>query len=425
MGAVKKQKRLLLPCLTGTFGSWRYYNVVMKVKDVVNPQSGIKTIPEAKKIYTSDNLNTILQRLENLKRIEPIKAYILNQNDRYFNSLTAAITNGDPQWHPVSIKEGKDDDFTSKEVEYLNLKYGILELKGGEEIFILDGQHRLLGLKEAFKAEKAIGEEEVSVMLIVHHPTDEGLKRLRRVFVSLNRHAQPVSEGENIILEEDDASAIIARNLIERYPLFHEHNSIAFNKNLNLMPGKKDVDKFTSMLALYNINEHIIDNSKLYNNKINGKYVRIRPAETLIESAYSQVENFWNKFFKTFPDAKDFIQNPSNNAELKLNNGGKYYMRPIGQEIIVQFYVFLKSRKQIKAFDRIKEVESDLDSDFWNYVLHNPHRKGRVVMNKANAFNYLLYNFGYDIGGNLVRLKKDYREKSGELKLDLPPPKFA
>lgn len=417
---MKETKRLLLPCLTGKFGSWRYYNVVMKIRDVIDSASGIKTIPESKKIYKSDNLNEILQRLEDPKRIEPLKRYILDQKDRYFNSLTVAITGGDPKWHPVSIK--KDSKFDEVEINYLNLKYGILELTGKEELFILDGQHRLLGLRDAYGENRKIGEEEVSIMLVIHEDTKEGIKKLRRIFVSLNRNAKLVSEGENIILEEDDVSAIVARQLVEQYDLFKNNNVIAFNKNLNLKVGKHDSEKFTSLLSLYNVNEYIVDNDAIYEYKINGKYVRIRPKDEIIKASYAKAEEFWNRFFKTFPEAKKFIEKPSESIPLRQESGGAYFMRPIGQEIVVKFYCLLRGIGKIEEFSRLQVVEKKLDSAFWKFVLYDPY-KGSILMNSANALNYLLYNLGYDISKIAMRrLVNDYRKRSGDLKLPLPEP---
>ncbi|MBK7649443.1 MAG: DGQHR domain-containing protein [Flammeovirgaceae bacterium] len=417
------KNNLLLPCLTGKFGSWRFYNVVMKIKDLVDPINGVKSVPEAKKIYRSDNLNEILQRLEDPKRIEPLKNYILKQKDRYFNSLTVAFTGGNPKWYPVSIK--KDIKFTDEDIDYLNLKFGILELTGKEELFILDGQHRLLGLKSAIKIKPEVGEEEISVMLVKHDETSEGIKRTRRIFVSLNRNAKPVSEGENIILEEDDASAIIARLLIEKYPLFKTNNVIAFNKNLNLKPGKQDIDKFTSILALYKINEVLIDHEKLYGTKVEGKYVRIRPNDKLIEEEYKIVSDFWDAFFSAFSNAKLFVNNPKKYSSFKTVKGGLFYMRPLGQEIIALFYMQLKFENNLSKFSQIKKVEACLESDLWNYILYNPH-KGNVLMNKGNAFNYLLYNLGFPIQKSKLKLvESSYYKNSGDLKLNLPKPKYV
>ena len=414
------KKSILLPCITGKFGSWRYYNVVMKIKDLVNPESGVKTVPESKKIYKSENLNSILQRLEDPKRIEPIKNYILKQKDRYFNSLTVGFTGGDPKWYPVEIN--RDDKFSESDITYLNLKYGILELTGNEDLFILDGQHRLLGLRAAYSQDTKIGDDEISVMLIKHEETTEGTKSTRRIFVSLNRNAKPVSEGENIILEEDDASAIIARQLVESYPLFKSKSVIAFNKNLNLTKGVQDLNKFTSILALYNVNEVILDNTTLYGNKIENKYVRIRPSDALISNAYSEIGGFWDLFFEVFPKAKSFLDNPDDNIEYKTKNGGLFYLRPIGQEIIALFYSDLKLTGNISKFKELAKVEEYLNSPFWNYILFNPHKE-TILMNKSNALSYLYYQLGLGLTTNkLTSLKKSYLKNSGELKLSLPAP---
>jgi DNA sulfur modification protein DndB len=413
-------EKLILPCTTGKFGSWRYFNVLMKIKYLVGY---VKTVPQSKKIYRSENLNEILQRLENPKRIAPIKNYILKQKDRYFNSLTVAFSGGDPKWYAVSLK--KDLKFDSDTLEYLNLKYGVLELNGKEELFILDGQHRLLGLREAYQEDESIGDEEISIMLVVHQETQEGIKRTRRLFVSLNRNAKPVSEGENIILEEDDVSAIVARQLVEHYNLFKTANVIAFNKNLNLKIGAQDKHKFTSILALYSINEIIFDNEKLYDKKISGKYVRIRPEEKIIKSCYQQAEAFWDLYFSVFKKAKKFVRNPSVNLDLRTKNGGKFYLRPVGQEIIARFYDYLAKNGESSKFKSLTKLEENLKSDFWNYVLFNPHKE-TILMSKGKAFNYILYNFGFPLSNNqLKNLKDSYLKNSGDLKLRLPSPKFV
>ena len=54
-------------------GPWRYYNIIMKIKDIVDLKTGIKSVPESRKIDSSNNLNQILQRAIDSKRIEPIK----------------------------------------------------------------------------------------------------------------------------------------------------------------------------------------------------------------------------------------------------------------------------------------------------------------------------------------------------------------
>lgn len=416
--------KTVVPCLTGKFGSWRFYNIIMKVKDLVNPITGVQTIPESKKIYRSDNLNDILQRLEDKKRIEPIKEYILRQQDRFFNSLTVAILGGDPSWFPIELK--KDMKFEKKELDYLNLKFGILELSGKEELFIIDGQHRLLGLREAFKTDKNIGEEEVSVMLVQHEETKDGIKRLRRIFVSLNRNAKPVSEGENIILDEDDVSAILARHLVERYKEFKDRNVIAFAKNTNLTSGAKDLNKFTSMLALYKINELLLDNESLYSGKINGRYVRIRPSEAAIEKEYKTVEVFWSLFFQTFTEALAFVESPDEHKNFRTERGGLFFLRPIGQVLIARFYKKLLQEKKVKNFSKLQTVERYLDSDFWNYILFDPYKETIITRGETHIFNYLLYNLGYSLSENaLAKLKEHYKKNSGDLKKSLPKPKYA
>lgn len=251
---------------------------------------------------------------------------------------------------------------------------------------------------------------------------------MNRIFVSLNRNAKPVSEGENIILEEDDVSAIVARSLVERYKLFKNREVIAFNKNLNLKVGKQDEDKFTSVLALYAINEVIVDNKNIYKykNEKDNKPIRIRPEdENIIEREYKKVEAFWDTYFCFFPKAKDFIEDFENNSDLRNNkDGGVFFLRPIGQEIIAKVYKEYINSGKSKHIKKLQLIEPKPNSDFWNYVLWDPF-KNKMLTNKAYALNYLLYYLGEKLSKKTIAtIKSNYKKNSGDLNLSLPNPKL-
>ena len=77
-------------------------------------------------------------------------------------------------------------------------------MNGKEKIFPVDGQHRVEGIKDALKKNSQLANETVSVMLIGHSTTTEGMKKSRRIFSTLNRYAKPVKLGDIIALDEDD-----------------------------------------------------------------------------------------------------------------------------------------------------------------------------------------------------------------------------
>lgn len=182
-------KKLHLPCLRGSLGDWTYYSTVMKVKDVVSNQR-IITVPESQELY-SKNINQILQREIDKNRIAKISKYLLNNEEHFFSSIIVAIHKGNPEWSDIDIEERltvNNKPIDDNDLNFIENKFGILSLSGEEEIFALDGQHRLVGLRDAFKKDESIGEEEISLIYVIHNSLN--IERTRRLFTVLNRYAE-------------------------------------------------------------------------------------------------------------------------------------------------------------------------------------------------------------------------------------------
>ncbi len=163
---------------------------------------------------------------------------MLNDRERFFNALILAIFNGDPQWLEV--------EFPSEERDYTNV--GFLQFSGDETIFPIDGQHRVAGIKQALKTNPGLETEQVPVVFVAHRQTEEGRKRTRKLFSTLNRRAKPVGQNENIALDEDDVCAIITRELLQNHPLFLGDN-VVNSKGKQIPNNNKNA--FTSLITLY------------------------------------------------------------------------------------------------------------------------------------------------------------------------------
>ena len=207
-------KKLYLPSLRGVMGDWVYYPTLMKLKDIAD------RISVDDQISQSIPLDEMVQRYIKPERGKDIKNYLLKQEQRFFNSLIVAVYEGDPSWYDISRIEGSDlldpEDIPDDVVAGI----GILSLNGNEKLFTLDGQHRLIGIKEAVKENPELSEEELSIILIAHRTDEEGMKRSRRLFTTLNKEAVRVSKGEIIALDEDDSMAITVRRLVVKNPMF-------------------------------------------------------------------------------------------------------------------------------------------------------------------------------------------------------------
>lgn len=140
------------------------------------------------------------------------------QTDKYVNNLTIAVYGGTPEWLPIGLSGSTllelDEEHDAQHWEQFGKSFGVIKLTGKEVLFVLDGQHRVMGFREAVKKDKTLLDQEIAVTLVAHENDAAGRKRTRRLFTTINRYAKPVSLGETILLDEDDVSAILARRTI-------------------------------------------------------------------------------------------------------------------------------------------------------------------------------------------------------------------
>ena len=210
----KKIGKLILPAVKGRMGNRNYFVTVMLIKDIV------ERVKLAGEMNPQDEQPSVkLQRDIKDKRLPAISDYLLRQKERFFNSLVIGI-HGDPKWRCF-------DNFSPKNLSDYKEFLGFIELSGKEEMYALDGQHRLRGMKNAtenaqsdmFKNITTLSEDEesVGVVFVAHYGTPPEMRqKSRRLFTVLNKHANKVSKRDIIYLDEDDAAAIITRKLIER-----------------------------------------------------------------------------------------------------------------------------------------------------------------------------------------------------------------
>lgn len=140
-----KTNQLVLPCLRGVIGDWVYYSSLMTAKQIRNH------IKAAKDIRESKTLDEYLQR--DLKdRRKEIAKYLLTKDSRFFNSIVIGVFDGVPDWYEFEIKQQKGFKFTDQDFKNIQDSVGFLVFNGDEDMFAIDGQHRVAGI--------AIAEEE-------------------------------------------------------------------------------------------------------------------------------------------------------------------------------------------------------------------------------------------------------------------------
>lgn len=371
-----------IPAIRGRIGNTIYYCTTLTFKQI-----GEMVKPVNDELHTANSLKEQIQRslTDNYIRI---KEYILNREDRFFDSLVLAVYDGDPMWKEVRYEI---DDET-----YYNV--GLLELSGQEKIFPVDGQHRVEGIRAALAENDELGDEMISVMLIGHQNTAEGREKSRRIFSTLNRYVKPVRLGDIIALDEDDIVAIVTRDLLETYPLFIGDRIKASN---NKAIPNTDKTAFTSLMTLYDchlvlyktfISQKDKKNYKKYQIDDKRKY---RPSDEIINEFNQYLIDFWDSMVSTFDEIRTYINNDSNNPAIEMrptDDGGNLFFRPIGLLPFVEAVSKIKMETQetySEIINHYSNLNRNVHSDMWDMILWNP-RTNRMLMRNQSLVYYLL-----------------------------------
>ena len=374
-----------LACLRWNIGYWTYYSTVIKIKDLVTDNRVI-TVSESEELYTR-NINRILQREINQSRIKSLKKYIKGNDERFFSSLIVAVHKGSPKWSDIDLFERIEIDgseIDQEQVNFLGSKFGILSLTGEEEIFALDGQHRLKGLRKAYEEDESIADLEIPVIFVIHNHSQ--VDKTRRLFTVLNKYAEKPKGAELIILDEDDVAAINTRRLVIEHPVLSKPNALSSAKSGAI--STSDNKSFTTLVTLYNINK------KLYSQP--ASYYTVRPDDTTLESLYQKSVVFWNTLFEVFPELISYINELENltinEAPILRNDdsGGSLLLRPVGQELIANAYTKFSANELSEFKRKLRLVNFNLSGNIWKYIFWNEKMLGKEAKLKNNLLLFLL-----------------------------------
>ena len=399
----EKQIALSLPCFRGRMGDWLYYAALLSLKEINNRVFQPREIDERYEA-TDIPLGEWIQREPDPKRLSIIAEYLVNQEQRFFNSLVLGIYGGQPSWQEISFSQNRINEPLDEDAfVYFAKTFGILTLSGNEDIFAIDGQHRVLGIREAIKRNPELGEDEVSVIFIAHKTDEEGKTRTRRLFSTLNKYAKPVNESEIIALSEDNNCAIITRYFIENYtPLAKK---IIINKNRSINPDNSVA--FTNILLLHDFIVKMLTDKSICGIKVKGrnykKYIQNRESEDVINLDIQKVFNHMDTLIKTIPSLNSFIESGTVNRKDPNCN---LIFRPIGQNVlfnvlkVAEDYLLLD-----KALEYFSRDDFNLSHRVWKEVFWDDEIKN--INPEKSRQKYATLLILEKIGYNVHRTKKD------------------
>lgn len=377
---------MIIPAIRGYIGTTVYYIANMTFKDVAR----LVNRRNSDELYKSRPLREALQRSLTDNYIK-IKEYILNHKDHFFNAMVLAVYGGNPMWEEVRYEIGN--------TIYENV--GLLKLDGEEQIFPIDGQHRLEGIKRALQESDKYANDTIPIILIGHECSPEGMAKSRRIFSILNRYAKPVRKGDIIALDEDDIVAIVTRELLETYPLFSENRiKVSNSKSIPL----SDKVSFTTLMTLYDCHDELLkvfiyknEHKVLSSDKLDD-FKRTRPQDSIIESYETFVVSFWDSMRANFDELNRYIQDNSETPASTYRpqgEGGNLLFRPVGLYPLVMSICKVLMQSTMSAEEVIAKFAKIINTDVssWETILWDNISKKMVMRNRSLLYYLLIEMF--------------------------------
>lgn len=379
-----------IPAIRARIGDWTYYVSTLTFGQISTYVSKVD-----EQLHKSESLKELIQRSVSNNFIS-IRDYILNQPELFFNSLVLAVYDDYPNWREIEVEYEDGETY----------QLGLLEFPGEHKIFPLDGQHRVEGIKAALAKNPNLESQKISAIFVGHKNDENGMRRSRRLFSTLNRYAKPVTMDDIIALDEDDSVAIVTRELLESFTLF-TNNRVTKNKNKAI--HESDKVSFTSIITLYDCNYELLklfrkkrkseSPNDIRDSKSIGEYLKFRPSEDEVSLFNDFCFSFWQSFVSNFNVIQEYLKDQSDTAALAFRNsenGGNLLFRPVGLYPFVQAAIEIHKRTTYSfndIFSSLSRINLTISEKPWLRVVWNNYERTMIMGNQGTTKLFLIYLF--------------------------------
>ncbi len=257
----------------------------------------------------------------------------------------------------------------------------------------LDGQHRAKAFKFAIegaddnnrpiagvKANQDLAKDQVAVILVRFNP-----ERARRIFNKLNRYAKPTTKGDNLITDDDDAIAVITRDLLS------EHGVIPARLvriGANTLPS--NAPEFTTLATFYEANQTIVLGLGIVD-----KGSPHQMSEEQRELVKGQIQTLWARLLSKVDLWAESLADTSERGDGKRIQIREDTLlgKPVGQIALIRGYLMMRERCGGVSEDdlcaRLNRINWGVNEPMWHGVLMNPNGRvmsGRGAVNRACEF---------------------------------------
>ena len=359
--------------------------------------------PESRQIRLDhETASMIQQRVPDFSRQMELTLYLAARPTHKFPPLLLVVTQS---WvdDPNADEWARDGVATrdSVSVRGLDSASAYVDLQIDETrdfLYAIDGQHRLMafqGLKELlsrghlypknkegkekntgridldFVIEKSNGRlsrgklqglvgERVGVEIIPAvlkgETRTEALRRLRSVFVHVNKTARPLTKGELALLDEDDGFAVVSRAVAYSNPLFSQ-------ERVELKKGQlaETSSALTTLDTLKTMSKSLlIHDYPGWESDFGQKGLAVRPDEAEIDAAIDTMHSVCSKLGQ-IPAFAEIIAGESPAKIRNFSDGrGHLLARPLGQLALFEAIGHLRASAQLDMDDVVRKlIEAD------------------------------------------------------------------
>lgn len=395
-----------VPCLRGVVGDWVYYSIIMSAEQIAARIMASKALREAKA------LDDYLQR--DLKaRVDKIASYLTQRDTRFFSSIVLGVFDALPDWVEFDLSViGKKLDISVDDMEET---LGVLIFHGGEKIFAIDGQHRVEGIKRAVAAAPdRLKNDEHPALLVAHRDDVAGKVRTRRLFCDINKNAVAVSEGDKVVIDEDELSAIVTRRIYAGVADFKDGDEIAVTEKKEQL-FYKGRDRFTSLLAIHTVCKRL--------QRLHKKPRGVPENDPANVIAFQEVvSQFFDFVIEHERSLNSYFHKKKTTLAKEREKNRNLFFRPVGLEVLARLYAHFCQRDRLNTLRyALKKFRFANPGGVFDGILWNVGRIEASGKAKKAAVELCLYLLHELTAKPESKLALTLREVTKNPKYTLPP----
>ena len=380
--------------LRGKFGRTDYWITTIAIGEFVQKVRFPQDLAE----WDDVSIEERYQREINLRRVrDSIAPYFANDPDRFSGSIVLTVMNSeDMQFESLEEMSGGGKSSLPQLYRSAARDMGFLTFQGAEIFVPLDGQHRAKAFKYAIdgaddnnrpipniKANQELAKDLISVILIRWEP-----RKARAIFNKINRYAKPTAKADNLITDDDDAIAVMARQLLRDGGEVAVIPSRLVQIRVNTLNSAAVA--FTTLSTFYEATLAIVQelgvaghgSPQSMNDEQRGLVTEA--VKAIWDLLFSHVD----LFAKAVEDGE-----PTGDATRKQIREDTLLGKPIGQLALVRAFMLMRDRctgvDDVELCGRLNAIDWGVANPMWVGVLMNPNGRvmsGRGTVNRALEF---------------------------------------